>query len=235
MYAFLRRSFTILVLFTFSAPFFAYAQNDGSVDALDQIDAIVDSDAEEIQENRISAYEDGQKLMRELLMSTNRQQQVHFQFTYAVANILNTIDVVREDVTEAVGKCAENNPEIAKEITLRFDEWKKTIDPVTDEARQNLENMILVQDYAPPEAVRRVLDRFAEAKQQDENQITKIPVTTPEACRYLLSQMDETETTLNVMVRTVLMQYPQMLQKAQTENTEDSAAEAASNVQPAAE
>ena len=76
------------------------------------------------------------------------------------------------------------------------------------EAQGHLDNMVLVQTYAPAKDIRGVFKVMDDARDKAETEIKKIPVTTPEACQYLLDKMDETQENMVKILRLTLTSHP---------------------------
>lgn len=138
----------------------------------------------------------------------------HFYAVYGSYNVIQVVEGVREQISNAVDKCGDENPDMEDALDARYESWDESIEGVIDEADANVDNMIIAQDYAKPRALRKVL-KFADKKRlEQEEQAKKFPVTTQEACQYLLEKMDETQESLSGLLRSTLVSLPNSLVNA---------------------
>jgi len=132
----------------------------------------------------------------------------HFNVAYNNYSLISTVRTVQKDVGGAITACGENNPDIKDKLDTRFKQWNDTVNPVMSEAQGHLDNMVLVQTYAPAKDIRGVFKVMDDARDKAETEIKKIPVTTPEACQYLLDKMDETQENMVKILRLTLTSHP---------------------------
>jgi len=146
--------------------------------------------------------------LSELSKDLKTEENQHFRQIYSNYTLIGTVKGVRGDVQNAITACGENNPPMKADLNKRFGVWDAAVQPVLKEARGNLDNMILAQDYATKSEIDAILAQIDETRHHANNQIKKIPVTTPEACTYLLDKMDETQQTMtNARNRRIRINY----------------------------
>ena len=102
-------------------------------------------------------------------------------------------------------------------LDKRFGTWDDEVNPLIKEARDNLNNMILAQDYAAKGKIDDLFSAVDESRKHATSEFQKIPVTTPEACSYLKNKMDETQRTMSMLLQNTLLTYPRAFQKAPEE------------------
>ncbi len=203
----------------------AYAQNEA-----DQIEAQIPDNEEEIievdeeaQNEREAAVIKANKMIMAILTLAKEDQKSHFMYMYTNYNMIRAVEIVQEDVEKAVQSCGENNPDMKSEMNSRFEEWDSEIEPIKKEAKVNLNNMILAQDYATENAIEDIFTHAEIARDLTENQIEKIPVTTPEACEFLLNKMNDTQNDLLTLLRQTLTSHARMFKKAEAAEETESA------------
>lgn len=169
---------------------------------------------EQIDEERKRAMRDASNkaygLINAMMKDLSLKQQQHFTLTYSNYNIIQTVRIVRNDVSTAVQKCGENNPDMKASMDSRFSEWEQAVDPVLTEAKSNLDNMLIAQDYGSKQQMDEIFEAIDQSRDVGEGSIKKIPVTTPEACTYLRDKMDETQEGMVKLLRNTLISYPRM-------------------------
>lgn len=155
----------------------------------------------------------------------------HFYMMYQNYNLIETVKAVKSDVTDAVKKCGEVNPDMKDDLNRRFSVWDKEVGGVLDEADGNVKNMLMAQDYADPKKIRKVFDILDEARTLTRDTIHRTPVTTKEACTYLGDKMGQTRENLVRLLQTTLISfgstYPEMPGQTMPEKDEKAAQEPA--------
>ncbi len=139
----------------------------------------------------------------------------HFGIIYGNYNIYSTVKAVHSDVENAVNGCIENNPEMEKQLSARWDVWQKSVNANKEEAWANINAMTLAQDYAPQENMKRIFALIDETRKANSSRFETIPVTTPEACEFMLSKMDETQENMNMMLIATIKSYPAIMRSMQ--------------------
>ena len=153
----------------------------------------------------------------------------HFMAIYANYNLISVVEMVREDVENAIEKCADKNPDMEDALEDRFETWDDAIEPIMDDAEANLDNMIKVQDYAKKGDIEDLFEFLDDTREEKTKQIDKRPVTTPEACEHLRATMNETQDNLTKLLRSTLVTLPQEVEvineeqdaRENVENSED--------------
>lgn len=216
------------------APTDAYAAETGSEAVQEEAAAEVESEAEVAGEEepeteagaaktptapkdplltaQEKAIKTSHRLLVDLVKKFSPEEQKHFFVAYHNYNLISTAEIVRQDVKTAVTKCGENNPDMEEEITTRFKTWDDAVNPALNEARVNLDNMIIAQKYATKKEINKVFASLSETRERTDARFDKVPVTTPEACSYLLGKMDETQSNLLTLIRSTLVSFPQIEQ-----------------------
>ncbi len=139
----------------------------------------------------------------------------HFGVMYSNYLIYSMVKAVQEDVSNAVGACAENNKDMAGELNSKFAAWEKSVGGTLEEANANLNNMALAQNYMSQEEVKTLFGLADETRRVNSSRFETTPVSTPEACEFMMSKMDETEQSMNHMLQSTLVSYPTILKKNQ--------------------
>lgn len=151
------------------------------------------------------------KSISKFAMNLEPAQMQHFYLTYNNYNLIKTVETVRGDVGKAVTACGENNPDMKDKLDSRYKKWSDALEPLYKESEANLNNMMIAQDYAEPEAIKDIFKQVDATRKETQGQFEKIPVTTPEACDYMLGKMDETQDTMLSLLRATLISYPQSI------------------------
>lgn len=132
----------------------------------------------------------------------------HFAAVYNNYNMVNTVKMVRGDVSSAIKSCGENNADMKGDLDGRFAKWDGAVGPVVAEAEANVNNMVLAQDYVKKEDFQNIFKLIDETRDYTSKKYKKEPVTTRESCGYLLGKMDETQEALVSLLRAGMMSHP---------------------------
>ncbi len=159
---------------------------------------------------RRKASEKAFELIGKVMEKVSEKEKQHFSLIYTNYNFMETVLTVQKDVGNAIDKCKENNEELKADLDQRHKEWSDVLSPLMKEAKVNLDNMLLAQDYASKKEIADIFSAIDETRGLSNNQIQKIPVTTPEACKYLIEKMDETQEQMVMLLRSTLISYPQV-------------------------
>lgn len=204
----LRKVFLLSTVLTFGFSGYSMAQ-----------DAPV-ADAQVTQEAGESSVADQQKqvLLDRIVKvagKLDKDQVTHFFVMYSNYSIISLVNNVEKDVGEAVKKCGDENPDMTERVNARFDIWKTNIGKSRDEAKENLDNMVLAQDYISKNEADEIFSMIDKTRIEADSRFQRVPVSTPEACEFMLTKMDETETTMTKVLSATLASYPNVLQKNQ--------------------
>jgi len=138
--------------------------------------------------------------------------QRHFGVLYGNYNMIKVVESVQESVEGAVEACGDKNPDLKVSLETRFDEWKKAVKPVIEDARANIQNMILAQDYSKPRNIKKFFRKIDKARKAKDKDVEKIPVTSLEGCEKLLKNMDATQPNMVKLLQATLISLPQVMQ-----------------------
>lgn len=155
------------------------------------------------------------------------EQKRHFGVLYGNYNLLKVVETVREDLGSAMEACGEENPDIKEKADVRYEAWTEAVDPVLEDAKANVANMIVAQDYARPREFDQFFKLVDEARAQHGKDVKKVPVTTLEACETMISKMDETQPNMIKLLKATLVSLPLALQEEKKKADEEAAQKAA--------
>lgn len=171
------------------------------------------------------------KVMEEadsIMEGLNSSQTRHFNILYGNYNLIKVVETIRDDLGNAIDACGEENPDIEEKADTRYDEWTGAVDPVLKEAKANVGNMIVAQDYAQPREIDKFFKLVDKARDQHGQDVEKVPVTTLEACETMVKKMDETQPNMIELLEATLISLPLAIQaERQKEMEEQKAAEEA--------
>jgi hypothetical protein len=145
----------------------------------------------------------------------DKAQASHFFVMYSNYSIMSLVNNVEKDVGEAVQKCGEANPEMKTKVDSRYEGWKTTVSKAREEAKKNIDNMVAAQDYASQTEMNEIFSMVDKTRIEADTRFQRIPVSTPEACEFMLTKMDETEKTMDQILRATLTSLPNVLKKNQ--------------------
>lgn len=140
-----------------------------------------------------------------LIKDLSAQDQETFFIIRNKHSVIRSMRVVRDDISNAVKACSEENPEIKEEITGRFSDWKNAVEPILKEADKFLKTEIRSQKVVPNKDFRNILKLNDAAYAFSNGQIEKRPVTDMKACEKLLKSMDRTENKLIALLQNILL------------------------------
>ena len=142
-------------------------------------------------------------------------QAQHFMVLYSNYSVYSMVKAVRDDVKNAADQCAENNKDMKAELNKKFDEWDASVVPTMEQADKNIQSMALAQSYIPQSELKVIYLLVDQARAENSSRFETTPLTTPEACEFMMSKMDETAKSMNLLLQSTLISYPQMLRKNQ--------------------
>lgn len=145
----------------------------------------------------------------------DKDQATHFFVMYSNYSIISLVNNVEKDVNEAVTKCGNENPTMKGKVDSRFEGWKTTISKARDEAQKNIDNMVMSQEYMSQDEAKEVFSLLDKTRIEADSRFQRIPVSTPEACEFMLTKMDETQKTMDQLLRSTVASYPNLLKKNQ--------------------
>ena len=181
-------------------------------------DSDIPPEAKEHQKAAEEVFRDTKKIAENLKPA----EQKHFFLLYNNYNLIGTVKMVEGDVGNAIEACGKENPDMKEGLDTRFKEWKMAIDPVVKEAEINVNNMVIAQDYAKPEQIKKVFKGLDKTRMLASKQIEKTPVTTKDACEYLQEKMTDTQDNFVRLLKETLISVPQA---TPAENAEPAAGE----------
>lgn len=183
--------------------------------------------AKDFQDKAESLKADLQKKLEVLEEGLDEKQRRHFGIIYNNHNLIETVKTVRGDVENAVKACSENNPDLGKKMTERFEEWKTAVNAKLTEAEGLTQSMIFAQDYASGDEMKDALAAADTMRAHSQTIYDKVPITSKEACEFLHEKMVETKDNMISLLGTTLISVPQEMQKAGDEAAEPAPAAAA--------
>jgi len=151
----------------------------------------------------------------ETLDSLGYQESAHFMVLHTNYNIYSMVKAVRNDISEAVEKCAENNPSIASQVRSKFENWDKNVGASMKESLDMITSMQLAQTYLPQSEFKKLFGVVDEIRSINSSRFEKTPVTTPAACKYMMSKMDETEERMKDLLSATLNILPSVVRQNQ--------------------
>ena len=211
----------VIPCFVFGAVGSSFAQDDGGVDEQTGQESSVDvatekRDKDQASETQARAMDPEvralNKSLAELTMDLDDNDRRHFYTLYNNNNLISTVKYVRDHIGEAIDACSENNPDMEDDLRARYKKWTDAVNEKLEEAEAQVENMVLVQEYASDDAINEVLEQADDLRAKTQENVERIPVTSPEACEYLLNKMDETQETMLRYLGTVLVAMPQAME-----------------------
>ena len=159
------------------------------------------------------------KVMREkvsgLLKTLDQTEVQHFMTMYANYNIYSMVKAVSNDVSSAVDACAENNKDMADDLHSRFSKWENSVGSAMKDTNDNIQNMALAQAYVSQSELKTLFGLVDDIRSVNSSRFETTPVTTKEACEFMMSKMDETQVSMNGLLKATLASYPNLLKKNQ--------------------
>ncbi len=123
--------------------------------------------------------------------------------------VIRAVEDVYKNIAAASKSCSQHNPEFAASMQKRVGEWQADIDPLIKEARNRLDAMIKLQDFASPMETKNYLKKVDEAVAFKSKSMKSIPITEKKECRKLLGTMDDTQSDLKkLLVETLGLDKP---------------------------
>ncbi len=156
-----------------------------------------------------------QERINGVMNELDQGEMTHFMVIYTNYNLYSVVKAVREDVKNAVGGCAKNNPAMADDLNNRYSRWEGSVGSSMKEVDDNIQSMALAQDYVSQNELKTIFSMIDEMRAMNSSQFEKTPVTTPEACEFMMSKMDETQENMIRLLSGTLQSYPNMLRKTQ--------------------
>lgn len=145
----------------------------------------------------------------------DQAQASHFFVMYSNYSIISMVKNVEKDIGEAVKKCGDEHASMKSKVDSRFTKWQETVHAAMTEAQGNMDNMAQAQDYMSQSDLKHIFTLIDNTRLEADSRFQRVPLTTPEACEYMLTQMDESEVTMDKILRATLASYPAVLQKTQ--------------------
>lgn len=145
----------------------------------------------------------------------DKGQASHFFVMYSNYSIISLVNNVEKDIGEAIQKCGDANKDLKTKYDARFATWKSTVSGARQEALKNVDSMVAAQDYITKAEMDDIFGMIDKTRLEADTRFQRIPVSTPEACEFMLTKMDETEKTMDQLLRATLASYPNVLKKNQ--------------------
>jgi len=167
-----------------------------------------------------------QGVMNDLAEDLNEVEARHLSFIYNNHNIISVVKQVRGSIEKAVTSCGAENSDMKIALEDNFQDWKNAVNPVLKEAQDNLNNLIIAQDYAPQKKLRNALKLMDEARAAGENIYEKKPVTSKEACEKFSSTLTGTQEKMESLLRQTLISLPRAFEEKVIKEREEAAEKA---------
>jgi len=180
-----------------------------------------DEDMEGISAEQAEASESVQERVSAFTDNLDNVSQKHFFALYGSYNLIQVVNEVQAQVSDAVNKCGEANPDMKEGLEARYKDWDGAIQPILDDANANVDNMVVAQDYAKPREIKKIFKFVDKKRNLKDKEIETYPVTSPEACEYLLKKMDDTQENLTQLLQSTLVSLPNALINSDDENGQD--------------
>lgn len=184
---------------------------------------------EEVSEKEEKAMSVREKVA-DFIQDFDDASEQHFLALYGSYNMISVVEGVQEQLGDAVEQCVDANPDMKEALTTRYEEWNAAINPVLEDARGNVDNMIAVQEYTKPRKIRKLL-KFVDKKRKNDRDVETFPVTSVEGCEYMRKKMSDTQTNLTRLLESTLVSLPQALIRQQQEDDAKAKAEAEAEAQ----
>ena len=120
----------------------------------------------------------------------------HLRQLAAIRNthgVIQAVDDVEDNLTAAVKNCSTLHQDLSGPLTGRFNAWRGTIDPIIEDARQRLNMMVKLQDFAKPEEARKYLKMVDDAVAYKARGVKAVPIKEHKECERLIDTLDDTE------------------------------------------
>lgn len=150
-----------------------------------------------------------------VMKTLDQKEAFHFMTVYANYTLVSTVKAVREDVSDAVTKCAENNKSMKGDLDNRFAKWEQGVGSRLEDAEANINNMTIAQNYISQADLQSIFAQVDKMRAINSSNFEKTPVTSPEACEFMMSKMDETEDSMKQLLQVTLQSYPNILEQTQ--------------------
>ncbi|MEM7618764.1 MAG: hypothetical protein AAF244_05240, partial [Pseudomonadota bacterium] len=128
-------------------PAIAAEKETSEKEAIEALNKDVDEEMKRVIEERRKAAEETFGKINGLMMTLGEREQQHFFLAYNNYNLLETVKVVQKDVSNAIDKCGENNPDMKNDLDTRFKDWNAAVNPMLKESKAAFNNMMIAQDY----------------------------------------------------------------------------------------
>ncbi len=159
----------------------------------------------------------------------------HFIMVISNYNLIKVVETVEGDIKLATDKCSEVNPEMKEALAGDYTAWSAAISPVMKDAKGNIENMILAQEYAKPKEIRNFFKKIDTQRAEKDKEAEKVPVTSKEACQHLQKTMGKTQKKMTSLLKSTLVSLPQQIQGEADKEKADAAKKADADAKAAGE
>ena len=143
-------------------------------------------------------------MARELAKEYSKEQALALAQIRNGFGMIRAVRLVKNDVDHAVKACGKDNPDMNADMTVRFEKWSASVDPLLKKNSGDMDAAIDAGTFPDKKKVKAYLDLIDKAAKYADSQITKNVVTTPEACSGLMKSMDETEPTMINLLQSIV-------------------------------
>ncbi|PZP57413.1 MAG: hypothetical protein DI586_00545 [Micavibrio aeruginosavorus] len=146
---------------------------------------------------------------KKILDGLSENQTKQFAAIRHSHGVIRAVEDVRKNITKASESCSKHNPEFAVAMQKRVGEWQASIDPILKNAKERLDTMIKLQDFASPMETKSYLKKIDEAVAFKSKSMKSVPITEKKECKKLLGTMDDTDKDLKeLLVQTLALDKP---------------------------
>ena len=146
--------------------------------------------ADESKVTPLTKLDDATKKMLDGLDSNQTKQFAAIRNSHG---IIRAVEDVEATLDKAKNSCIQNNPDLADKMAAQSAHFKTTIDPILDDARQRLNTMVKLQDFAKASEAKTYLKTVDDAVAYKARGVKTVPVTKQDECEKLLDKMSESE------------------------------------------
>lgn len=152
-----------------------------------------------------------QASMKNISDDLTPQESKHFRGIFYSYNVVDIVQTVRSELSEAVSLCAVNNPTMKGDLDARYQKWEDDVNPVLSEAKANINNKIIAQSYASAGDIKSALELIAKTRLDARNKSSREPKTDKSACELLIANMDATQANMKDLLRQTMMSISPMV------------------------
>ena len=150
---------------------------------------------------------DRPKWLEAFLKEGTPAQKHHFTSLFGAHNIVRTVEIVHKDVGGTAQKCVAKHEDLQAEMAMRYQKWEQELSMILKEARANIDNMIMAQDYLPSENVKEFLTQIDQQRTEMLNQQERVHLSSHESCQHLMETIEETQERFTQLLRQTLISH----------------------------